>query len=72
MNTQPIRPVTELTQAGYGQQQKRKSMSYTHVTAPTQYVEAGGVRHAYRRFGKTGNAPPLVFCVHFRLSLIHI
>ena len=41
-------------------------MSYTHVTAPTQYVEAGGVRHAYRRFGKPGNTPPLVFCVHFR------
>ncbi|MEU6323403.1 alpha/beta hydrolase [Streptomyces sp. NPDC047009] len=40
-------------------------MSYTHVTAPTQYVEAGGVRHAYRRFGKPGGTP-LVFCVHFR------
>jgi hypothetical protein len=31
-----------------------------HVTAPTQYVEAGGVRHAYRRFGKPGGTP-LVF-----------
>src|SRR3974390_1599142 len=41
-------------------------MSYTHVTAPTQYVEAGGGRHAYRRFGKPGNTPPLGFCVHFR------
>ena len=40
-------------------------MSYTHVTAPTQYVEAGGVRHAYRRFGKPGGTP-LVFLVHFR------
>ncbi len=40
-------------------------MSYTHVTAPTQYVEAGGVRHAYRRFGKPGGIP-LVFLVHFR------
>ncbi|MGI5144035.1 MULTISPECIES: alpha/beta fold hydrolase [unclassified Streptomyces] len=40
-------------------------MSYTHVTAPTQYVEAGGARHAYRRFGKPGGTP-LVFLVHFR------
>ena len=40
-------------------------MSYNHVTVPTQYVEAGGVRHAYRRFGKPGGIP-LVFCVHFR------
>ncbi|MEU6657257.1 alpha/beta hydrolase [Streptomyces sp. NPDC046900] len=40
-------------------------MSHTHVTAPTQYVEAGGVRHAYRRFGKPGGTP-LVFLVHFR------
>lgn len=40
-------------------------MSYTHVTAPTQYVEAGGIRHAYRRFGKPGGVP-LVFLVHLR------
>ncbi|MEU6322766.1 alpha/beta hydrolase [Streptomyces sp. NPDC047009] len=40
-------------------------MPHTHVTAPTQYVEAGGVRHAYRRFGKPGGTP-LVFLVHFR------
>ena len=46
-------------------------MSDTHVTAPTQYVEAGGVRHAYRRFGKPGNTPPLVFCVH-SVSYTHL
>ena len=40
-------------------------MSHTHITAPTQYVEAGGVRHAYRRFGKPSGTP-LVFLVHFR------
>lgn len=40
-------------------------MSHTHITAPTQYVEAGGVRHAYRRFGKPGGTP-LVFLVHYR------
>ncbi len=39
-------------------------MSYTHDTAPTQYVEANGIRFAYRRFGKTGTVP-LVFNQHF-------
>jgi pimeloyl-ACP methyl ester carboxylesterase len=38
---------------------------YTHQTAPTQFVEANGIRFAYRRFGKTGGAP-LVFNQHFR------
>jgi hypothetical protein len=26
-------------------------MSHTHVTAPTQFVEANGIRFAYRQFG---------------------
>jgi pimeloyl-ACP methyl ester carboxylesterase len=38
--------------------------TYTHQTAPTQFVEANGVRFAYRRFGKTGSVP-LVFNQHF-------
>jgi pimeloyl-ACP methyl ester carboxylesterase len=37
--------------------------SYTHQTAPTQFVEANGVRFAYRRFGKK-NGLPLVFIPH--------
>src|SRR5271170_2936297 len=40
-------------------------ITYTHRTAPTQYVEANGIRFAYRRFGRTGGAP-LVFNQHFR------
>jgi hypothetical protein len=28
-------------------------MIHTHQTAPTQFVEANGIRFAYRRFGKT-------------------
>jgi pimeloyl-ACP methyl ester carboxylesterase len=28
-----------------------------HETAPTQFVEANGIRFAYRRFGKTGGLP---------------
>lgn len=37
---------------------------HTHHTAPTQFVEAGGIRFAYRRFGKTRGVP-LLFCMHF-------
>jgi hypothetical protein len=29
--------------------------THTHQTAPTQYVEARGIRFAYRRFGKSGH-----------------
>ena len=38
--------------------------TYTHQTAPTQYVETRGIRFAYRRFGKAGSVP-LVFNMHF-------
>jgi pimeloyl-ACP methyl ester carboxylesterase len=38
---------------------------HNHQTAPTQFVEANGIRFAYRRFGKPGGAP-LVFNQHFR------
>jgi hypothetical protein len=27
---------------------------HTHVTAPTQFVEAGGIRFAHRRFNDAG------------------
>jgi pimeloyl-ACP methyl ester carboxylesterase len=37
---------------------------FTHDTAPTRYVESGGTRFAYRRFGSPGR-PPLVFFQHF-------
>ena len=43
-------------------------MPYTHNTAPTQYVEANGIRYAYRRFG-TGDRLPLVCLQHFRGGL---
>jgi pimeloyl-ACP methyl ester carboxylesterase len=42
----------------------------SHVTAPTQFVEANGVRFAYRRFG-TGTGTPLVFLQHFRGGMDH-
>ena len=37
---------------------------HNHQTAPTQFVEADGIRFAYRRFGRTDGVP-LVFNQHF-------
>src|SRR5438105_15202486 len=37
---------------------------HSHQTAPTQFVEAKGIRFAYRRFGKA-NGVPLVFNQHY-------
>jgi hypothetical protein len=45
-------------------------MSHTHMTAPTQFLEAKGIRFAYRRFGKETGVP-LVFMQHFRDGLDH-
>ncbi len=45
-------------------------MSYTHQTAPTQYVEADGIQYAYRRFGKQGGMP-IVFNQHFTGTMDH-
>jgi pimeloyl-ACP methyl ester carboxylesterase len=42
--------------------------TYTAVTVPTQFVEANGIRFAYRRFGKEGGVP-LVFNQHFSGNL---
>jgi pimeloyl-ACP methyl ester carboxylesterase len=45
-------------------------MVHTHQTAPTQFVEANGIRFAYRRFGKSGGVP-LVFNQHFTGTMDH-
>jgi pimeloyl-ACP methyl ester carboxylesterase len=44
--------------------------SYTHQNAPTQFVEANGIRFAYRRFGQPGGIP-LVFNQHFTGTMDH-
>ena len=45
-------------------------MTHTHITAPTQFVEANGIRFASRRFGReTGT--PLLFLQHFRGGMDH-
>ena len=46
------------------------AVTHTHQTAPTQYVEANGIRFAYRRFGKVGGVP-LVFNIHFTGTMDH-
>src|SRR5712672_1061586 len=42
----------------------RPEMIHSHQTAPTQFVEANGIRFACRRFGKTGGVP-IVFNQHY-------
>ena len=51
---------------------KRNSImtTHTHQTVPTQFVEAKGIRFAYRRFGKAG-VVPLVFNQHFTGTMDH-
>ena len=44
--------------------------NYTHQTAPTQFVEAAGIRFAYRRFGKKAGVP-LLFFMHFTGTMDH-
>src|ERR1700682_4195081 len=43
---------------------------HSHQTAPTQFVDAAGVRFAYRRFGKKQGVP-LVFNIHFTGTMDH-
>jgi pimeloyl-ACP methyl ester carboxylesterase len=48
----------------------RPEMIHSHHTAPTRFVEANGIRFAYRRFGKSGGVP-LVFNMHFTGTMDH-
>jgi pimeloyl-ACP methyl ester carboxylesterase len=44
--------------------------THSHDTVPTQFVEANGIRFAYRRFGKASGVP-IVMNVHFRGTMDH-
>ncbi len=48
----------------YNRQTSIIMTAHTHHTATTQFIEANGIRFAYRRFGKRGGVP-LVFNPHF-------
>jgi pimeloyl-ACP methyl ester carboxylesterase len=41
-----------------------------HATAPNRYLEANGIRYAYRRFG-SDKGVPLLFLQHFRGGMDH-
>lgn len=43
---------------------------HRHLTAPTQFVSANGIRFSYRRFGKSAGVP-LVFHMHFTGTMDH-
>ncbi|MBX5161743.1 alpha/beta hydrolase [Rhizobium sp. NZLR8] len=43
---------------------------FTHQTAPTEFVDANGIRFAYRRFGNKDGIP-LVFNMHFTGTMDH-
>src|SRR5260370_3360833 len=43
-------------------------MTYIHISAPTQFVQAGAIRFAYRRFGQDTGVP-LLFMPHFRAGM---
>ena len=42
--------------------------NYTHETAPTKFIEAKGIRYAYRRFGEAGKVP-LLFLEYFNSNM---
>jgi pimeloyl-ACP methyl ester carboxylesterase len=45
-------------------------MTYTHISAPTEFTEANGIRFAHRRFGKSDGVP-LIFMPHYRAGMDH-
>ena len=63
----------KVVNSSYGRMEfaeKARDMTHMHMTAPTQFVEANGIRFAYRRFGiETG--VPLLFMQHFRGGMDH-
>jgi pimeloyl-ACP methyl ester carboxylesterase len=48
--------------------EKQAKSKYTHETVPTQFVDADGVRYAYRRFGRAGTIP-LLFLGYFNSNM---
>jgi pimeloyl-ACP methyl ester carboxylesterase len=45
-------------------------MTFNHITAPTEFAKANGIRFAYRRFGKSDSVP-LLFMPHYRAGMDH-
>jgi pimeloyl-ACP methyl ester carboxylesterase len=47
-----------------------QKMHHSHTTAETQFIDVGGTRYAYRRFG-SATGTPLIFHQHFRGGMDH-
>jgi pimeloyl-ACP methyl ester carboxylesterase len=47
---------------------KSSMATNTHETTPNRFIEAGGTKYAYRRFG-AAHGVPMVFLQHFRGSM---
>ncbi len=59
---------SEIARCEIGNSEPRTAEGFTHETAPNLFVEADGVRYAYRRFGARSETP-LLFLQHFRGNL---
>ena len=46
----------------------KTNSNYTYATVPTQFVEANGVRFAYRSYGKGGGIP-VIYLNHLSANL---
>ena len=63
-----LSPVAAAVAADTMPAHERVSTAQTAITAPTRFVEANGIRFAYRRFGKPGKLP-LIFNQHLAGTL---
>src|SRR6202047_4252558 len=65
-------PLNRWRPVGHSYRNTRRFLmsNYTHKTAPTQFVEAAGIRFAYRRFGVKIHIP-LLFFMHFTGTMDH-
>src|ERR1700730_2623145 len=65
-------PLNRWRPVGHSYRNTRRFLmnNYTHKTARTQFVEAAGIRFAYRRFGAKIDIP-LLFFMHFTGTMDH-
>ena len=45
-----------------------QNINYTYATVPTQFIEANGIKFAYRSYGKTGGTP-IIYLNHLTANL---
>lgn len=52
---------SEIVASKNAQSGNAMNVGYTYVTVPTQFVEANGIKFAYRSYGKEGDIPVIYF-----------